>query len=120
MTQPIYTKGKHILVDLQSESKEALLDEAGLQNVWDNAIAHYGLSKVGEVYHKFEGGGFTAMVCLTESHISAHTWPEFGKVTFDIFLSNYLRNNHSIVDAICDETIQYFKGSVTQKVEVER
>jgi S-adenosylmethionine decarboxylase len=120
MSKPIYVKGKHILVDLQSDAEEELMKATGLKPVWDNLIEVYGLTKVGEVYHKFEDGGFTAMICLTESHISAHTWPEFGKVTFDIFLSNYLRNNHSIVDAICEETIRYFKGTITQKVELER
>lgn len=120
MPKSIYKKGKHILVDLQCDSGEELMNESGLKLVWDNAIARYGLTKVGEVFHTFEGGGFTAMVCLTESHLSAHTWPEFGKVTFDIFLSNYLRNNHSVVDALCEETVGYFNGTITQKVEAER
>jgi S-adenosylmethionine decarboxylase proenzyme len=35
--------------------------------------------------HKFAPRGITGVVLLTESHISIHTWPEFGYAAIDIF-----------------------------------
>jgi len=35
--------------------------------------------------HKFEPQGVTALVMLSESHISIHTWPELGKAACDIY-----------------------------------
>jgi S-adenosylmethionine decarboxylase len=37
------------------------------------------------VYYHFEGGGYTALTLLAESHASIHTWPESGEVRYDIF-----------------------------------
>lgn len=37
--------------------------------------------------HPFEAnGGVTGVALLAESHISVHTWPEFGFAAFDIFM----------------------------------
>jgi S-adenosylmethionine decarboxylase len=35
--------------------------------------------------HKFSPQGLTGFVLLAESHISIHTWPEFGYTAIDIF-----------------------------------
>ena len=37
-----------------------------------------------ESYHKFEPQGVTAMLLLSESHISIHTWPEKKSACLDI------------------------------------
>ena len=37
--------------------------------------------------HPFEiNGGISGVAVLAESHISVHTWPEFGFAAFDIFM----------------------------------
>jgi len=36
--------------------------------------------------HSFEGGGFTGVALLSESHITVHTWPEHNYAAFDIFM----------------------------------
>jgi S-adenosylmethionine decarboxylase len=64
------------------------------------AVYNAGLSKVGEVFHQFSDAGYTGIICLTESHISIHTWPEFNRVTFDVFLSNFLKYNDDIAEKI--------------------
>ena len=33
----------------------------------------------------FPGGGCTAVGVLSESHVTAHTWPEYGYIAIDIF-----------------------------------
>ncbi len=35
--------------------------------------------------HKFNGGGVSGVVVLSESHISVHTWPEYNYAALDIF-----------------------------------
>lgn len=61
------------------------------------------IGKEGAVDSKQQNGGITAFALLSESHISVHTWPEFGKVMVDIFtcgstakledMIEYLRTN---------------------------
>lgn len=42
---------------------------------------------VGETDFKFEGGGsgVSVVLLLSESHMSIHTWPEDGHVTYDCY-----------------------------------
>ncbi len=97
-----------------------LNDSASFREFLDNEITGQQLQKVGEVYHDFEGGGFTAVVCLTESHISIHTWPEHGLATFDVFLSNYMHVNDGKARAIYQSVMDFYQGVALQKTEVKR
>jgi len=36
-------------------------------------------------YHKFNPHGLTGVLLLAESHITFHSWPEFGYLAIDIF-----------------------------------
>ena len=36
-------------------------------------------------YHKFNPHGLTGVLLLAESHISFHSWPEFGYFAVDVF-----------------------------------
>ncbi|MEJ6978993.1 S-adenosylmethionine decarboxylase [Pedobacter sp. P351] len=115
-----YKPGLHILAEFSTENYDLLYSSKPCRELFCNLISSFGLSKVGEVYHDFESGGFTAVVCLTESHLSIHTWPEFKLATFDIFLSNYQKDNSDKVKAIYGEVLSFFEGTEKQKTEVTR
>lgn len=87
-------KDPNILKDVQL-AKEFLLE----------AIKVNGLTQIGELFHSFDGSGYTGVICLTESHISIHTWPEYNRVTFDVFLSNYMKYNDDIAEKIHEELL---------------
>jgi len=86
----------------------------------DGLIENYGLQKLGEVYHDFEPGGFTGVICLSESHISLHTWPEYSKINLDIYLSNYLRENDGTVKALLEDIRSYFNAKVLSEQNIRR
>ncbi|MGL5890187.1 MAG: S-adenosylmethionine decarboxylase [Bacteroidia bacterium] len=83
-------------------------------------VVMHNLTSVGEVWHSFSGAGFTAAVALTESHISIHTWPEFGHATFDVFLSNFSRNNDETVAALASSIAVYFEATLTNIHQIKR
>jgi S-adenosylmethionine decarboxylase len=59
-----------------------------------------GLSAVGELFHRFDGGGgVTGVVLLAESHLAVHTWPELGAVTLDVYVCNFSGDNSARADA---------------------
>jgi S-adenosylmethionine decarboxylase len=95
-----YHPGLHLIADFSSQEFSALTTYQPVKQLFDQLIADYELVKIGEVYHNFPGGGFTGVVCLAESHLSVHTWPEHQRVTFDVFLSNYLRVNDATTRGI--------------------
>ncbi|WP_256001831.1 S-adenosylmethionine decarboxylase family protein [Pedobacter deserti] len=115
-----YQPGLHILSEFTSKKEEYLLKHVACKQRFDELIDAYGLVKVGEVYHDFPGGGFTAVVCLSESHMSIHTWPEFGRATFDVFLSNYRRDNSEKVRIIYEAVLLFFEGHEYGKSELIR
>lgn len=106
-----YQPGLHVLAEITVPDEANLCDIHGLRELWDKLISSYQLQKVGEVYHPFDNGGFTAVVCLTESHMSIHTWPEFGYATVDVFLSNYLHVNDNKAEGILQATIDFLGGT---------
>ena len=108
-----YTPGTHIIASLHSSNAGLLILHDQFKVLIDDLIDRYQLQKLGEVYHQFTSGGFTAVVCLSESHISIHTWPEHQLINLDIYLSNYQRNNDGTVDGIYLAFKNYFKGTVT-------
>ena len=116
----LYKPGLHILAEFKSTEHSKLHSSPECHQFFDGVIQKYALQKVGEVYHDFENGGFTAVVCLTESHISIHTWPEYDFATFDVFLSNYQQENDEKVRAIYQEVIGFYNGMVDQKNEIKR
>lgn len=117
---PEYNPGLHVICDLETETPDLLQDCEAFRNLLDSLINKHGLTKLGEVYHSFPQAGFTAVVCLTESHIAIHTWPEYNKATFDVFLSNYQHVNDGHAKAISQSIISYFKATTHSTNEIKR
>lgn len=116
----IYQPGLHIIAEFSSPRKELLEKYADVQQLLNIQINKYGLNKLGEVYHNFQPGGFTAVICLSESHISLHSWPEYERVNMDIYLSNYQRNNDRTGQQIFEEMIEFFNAEVISCQQLKR
>ena len=119
-----YFPGLHILATFAAPAS-ALRDTEACRAFFDAQVQAFGLEKVGEAYHTFPpdengAGGFTAVLALTESHLSIHTWPEYGLATFDVFLSNFRRDNAATVRGIYAATLAFFGGIEQHKTEVRR
>ncbi|MCW3084012.1 MAG: S-adenosylmethionine decarboxylase [Bacteroidetes bacterium] len=97
-----------------------LKDCKKVENFLNEYILRSGLSKIGEVFYQFPDSGYTGVVCLTESHISIHTWPEFNKVTFDVFLSNYMKYNDDIAEKIHAELLSLLEATEINTTRLNR
>lgn len=115
-----YTPGTHIIATLYSDEAHLLSTFLPVQECLNELISRFGLQKLGEVYHDFATGGYTAVICLSESHISLHTWPEHNLVNMDIYLSNFQRNNDGTVEALFNSLTDFLRASVQQKQVLHR
>jgi S-adenosylmethionine decarboxylase len=112
--------GLHILANLGCSQTDLLNDFKPTQALFESLIERFNLQKVGEVYHNFQCGGFTAVICLTESHLSIHTWPEHNYFTFDIFLSNYMKDNSHTTKEFYQCVVDFFSATVLDEKFVNR
>ena len=85
MNEQPRTLGTHLLMEL-NECNATVLDDMDLiKRALLEAAAEAGATVVGELFHKFSPVGVTGIVCIAESHISIHTWPEHAYAAVDIF-----------------------------------
>lgn len=78
--------GTEWLIEATGCNEASLRDEAILRSVFAKIIRDLQLKTISEIWHKFEGeGGVTGLVMLTESHLTCHTYPEYGTATFNLY-----------------------------------
>jgi S-adenosylmethionine decarboxylase len=116
----MYSPGLHILAEIKTDDSRLLTAAAEARDFFYERIRHYDLHALGDVFHTFDNGAFTGIICLTESHLALHTWPEHGLLTFDVYLSNYLKANDGTARQLMDDTLAYFKAQEQQIREVKR
>ena len=79
--------GTEWLIDATSCDPRRLADASLLRQLLDEIIADLDLKPLGPgLWHEFPPpGGVTGMILLSESHLTVHTWPEFGSAAFNLF-----------------------------------
>lgn len=80
-----HTKASQLIVDLYGYRAEIIDDEKAIKNVIRQICSRIGADIVQECCHKFQPIGISAVAVITTSHISIHTWPEYGYAAADIF-----------------------------------
>ena len=75
--------GEHITVDIIGTTKE--YDSSVYEKVIKDIASTAKVTILNISKYKFEPQGFTILALLAESHISFHTFPEKGIISFDFF-----------------------------------
>ncbi len=77
--------GSHLIIDLYNATG---LDNMQLMHsAMVECVEKAGATLLHIHLHHFEpNGGISGVAVLAESHISVHTWPEFGYAAFDVFM----------------------------------
>lgn len=77
--------GKHIILELFTKDVDKLDDASFIKQMLIKAAEEAETAVLNYADYKFKPQGLTAVVLLAESHISVHTWPEYGYVAVDIY-----------------------------------
>ena len=77
--------GRHLLVELNDCNREVLNDLDLLRDAMLTAAIKCGAVVLGDSFHRFSPQGVSGVVVIAESHLSVHTWPEYGYAAVDVF-----------------------------------
>jgi S-adenosylmethionine decarboxylase len=82
-----HAQGWHFLADLQGVAVDLLGDASRIGHILNESAKAAGAHVLFTHFHHFgENQGVTGVLLLAESHISIHTWPEYGFAAADIFM----------------------------------
>lgn len=77
--------GTHLLVELHGCHPELLKKLDSVKDTMISAAQAAKATVVDAVFHEFNPYGVSGVVVIAESHLSIHTWPEYGYAAVDIF-----------------------------------
>jgi S-adenosylmethionine decarboxylase len=117
MTPPV---GIHILSSLYACEKVNSLEKEALSAKITQLLHDNQLTKLGEFFHEFEGGGITALIALAESHLALHTWPELSYLTLEIYVCNYSRDNTEAAELVHAGLISFLEPGRVETHRIHR
>jgi len=77
--------GRHVLGEFYHCNPEVLNDLAKIENIMKDAALESGATILGSFFHPFQPHGVSGVIVIAESHLSIHTWPEYGYAAVDVF-----------------------------------
>jgi len=92
--------GKHTIVEFYDCDTDRLSDAALLERALCMAAKNAGVTVIKSTFHKFSPHGVTGIVIIAESHLSIHTWPEYGYAAVDIFTCGSVANNYKAIECL--------------------
>lgn len=109
--QPLQVLGHHILLELYDCNEVLLNDVQQIKTIMNQAAHKARATIVTEHFHHFSPYGVSGVVIIQESHLTIHTWPEYGYAAIDVFTCN---SKLALQEAVQYITEQFNAGNVTQ------
>ena len=81
----MYALGTHLLVELRECNPEILKNLEKVRNALVSAAREAKATIVDVSFHEFNPFGISGVVIIAESHLTIHTWPEYGYAAIDVF-----------------------------------
>lgn len=88
--------GIHVLAEYYDCNRQILNNAKMIEQHLNDAAKIAGATVVSSAFHTFNPHGVSGVVVIAESHLSIHTWPEYGYAAVDIFT--------------CGETVEPWKA----------
>jgi S-adenosylmethionine decarboxylase len=81
----VHALGTHLLVELKDCNSKILNDVKKIEDILVTAAKEAKATIIESRFHKFSPFGISGVVVIAESHLTIHTWPEYGYAAVDIF-----------------------------------
>ena len=96
--------GEHLLLDLVECDNQLISDLDFIRSTLISAAQEAGAIVLGDSFHLFPPyGGVSGVVISAGTHISIHTWPEYGYAAADVFTCSSSLRLERTVDILVRE-----------------
>ncbi len=112
----MHALGTHLLVELRECSHEILKDLNAVKEAMVTAAKQARATVIDVSFHEFSPFGVSGVVVIAESHLTIHTWPEYGYAAVDIFTCGDIIRPEAAVQYL----VERFKSRNTSIVEMKR
>jgi len=79
------TIGLHLICELSGCDVAQIGSVDAVREAMLRAAAVANVTVLNSYFHKFSPSGVSGLLCIAESHISVHTWPETGYAAVDVY-----------------------------------
>ncbi|MGJ8454615.1 adenosylmethionine decarboxylase [Pseudothermotoga sp. U03pept] len=108
--------GRHLIAEFYDCDQQILDDVVLVEQKMKDAAIIAGATIVGSSFHRFLPYGVSGVVVISESHLTIHTWPEYGYAAIDLFTCGEDTDPWKAFDYLKD----VFKAKRTQVFEHTR
>jgi S-adenosylmethionine decarboxylase len=108
--------GKHLLLELKDCDTGLLNDMEYLREVLSDVARLIGATVIKDSFYQFSPQGISGVVIIAESHLSIHTWPEYGFAAVDVFTCGEVIEPAKAVKPMADR----LKAKSTSYIELKR
>lgn len=110
------TLGRHVLIEYYGCSKEIIEDNKVIEQYMREAADYSGATIVESVFHHFNPYGVSGAVIIAESHLTIHTWPEYGFASVDVYTCGDSVDPWKAADYLSEK----LKANKTESFEIPR
>jgi len=79
------TEGKHVIMDISGCNLDLLNNLTFLKKLLVEAAERANATVLNVAFHHFTPQGVSGVAVISESHLSIHTWPEYGYAALDFY-----------------------------------
>ena len=112
----MHALGTHLLVELRNCSSKLLNDLKKVEEILVAAAREANATVIESRFHKFSPFGISGVVVIAESHLTIHTWPEYGYAAVDVFTCGEVLKPEIAANYMIDK----FQSKSPSIVEVKR
>lgn len=77
--------GRHLLVECYDCDADSLCGLEFIEDAMLEAARRIGCTIISHKFHQFNPYGVSGAVVIAESHLTIHTWPEYGYAAVDFY-----------------------------------
>lgn len=108
--------GRHFLIELFGCNKATLDNVEKVEDILMEAAIRSKATIIKSSFHHFNPHGVSGMIIIAESHLSVHTWPEYGYIAADIFTCGKVLNPEKGIECM----VENFEASYSSITEIKR